>query len=139
MSLEVMITMVGLVVAGLAAIVGIWVERDARKPPRYAYGLSVLILMATFVGMFQTYQDAKQGEKLESDMARILATLDKVAAEHGEDIPELNEMVKTEIAAQNRAVSRVADPMHGLPVSLDGGTVKCTVGPKNFRLLSFTK
>lgn len=40
---------------------------------------------------------------MESDMARMLAMLDKIAAEHGDAIPELNDMVKTEIAAQSRA------------------------------------
>ena len=44
-----------------------------------------------------------------------------------------------EIQARNPAVSRVADNMHRLPVTLEGGVLKCTVGPKNFRLLSFTK
>ena len=45
----------------------------------------------------------------------------------------------SEIRANNGAVSRVADNMHSLPVRVDGGVVTCTVGPKNFRLLSFTK
>ncbi len=103
MSIEVIVTLIGLVVAGLAAVLGIWVERDPKKPPRYAYALSVLILLATIVGMFQTYMDAKEAEKMESDMARMLAMLDKIAAEHGDAIPELNDLVKTEIAAQSRA------------------------------------
>ena len=44
-----------------------------------------------------------------------------------------------EIQARNPAVREVADHMHSLPVRLDGGVVKCTVGPKNFRLLTFTR
>ncbi len=44
-----------------------------------------------------------------------------------------------QIAARAGAVSQVADNMHNLPVRLDGGAVKCTVGPKNFRLLSLIK
>ncbi|NUQ65222.1 MAG: hypothetical protein HUU20_22375, partial [Pirellulales bacterium] len=44
-----------------------------------------------------------------------------------------------EIQTRNRAVTRVADHLHHLPVGLDGGTLKCTVEAKNFRLLSFSK
>ena len=78
-NLDVMITEVGIFVAGFAAVLGIWLERDHSKPPRYAWWLSILIVLATFVGMFQTLADAKEGAKLEADMARMLATLDKIA------------------------------------------------------------
>lgn len=103
MDTDLLITIVGLSVAGLAAVLGIWVERDKTKPPRYAYALSILILLATVVGMFQCYVDAKEGEKLEADMARMLQMLDKIAANSEVEIPELDEFVKTEIAAQSRA------------------------------------
>jgi hypothetical protein len=111
MNLEIIITLVGLTVAGTAAILGIWMERDRNKPPRYAYALSVLILMATFVSMFQTYQDAKQSEKIEADMARMLQMLDKIATTSEVEIPELNEFVKTEVATQSRANPAVVQKM----------------------------
>jgi hypothetical protein len=103
MDTDLIITLVGLVVAGLAAVLGIWVERDKEKPPRYAYALSILILLATIVGMYQCYSDAKQNEKLEADMARMLQMLDKIAANTEVEIPELEEFVNTEIAAQSRS------------------------------------
>lgn len=102
-NLDVMITEVGIFVAGFAAVLGIWLERDHSKPPRYAWWLSVLIVLATFVGMFQTLADAKEGAKLEADMARMLATLDKIAQNSDVEIPELNEFVKNEVSAQARA------------------------------------
>lgn len=107
MDTDLIITIVGLSVAGLAAVLGIWVERDKTKPPRYAYALSILILMATVVGMYQCYADAKQSEKLEADMARMLQMLDKIAADSEVPIPELDSFVKTEIAAQSRANPKV--------------------------------
>ena len=42
-----------------------------------------------------------------------------------------------EIRSKNRAVNRVEDNMHGLPVRIEDGTVTCRIPPKNFRLLSF--
>jgi hypothetical protein len=102
-SLDVMITEVGILVAGFAAVLGIWLERDHSKPPRYAWWLSLLIILCTFVGMFQTLADAKEGAKLEADMARMLATLDKIAQNSEVEIPELNEFVKNEVSAQARA------------------------------------
>lgn len=120
MDTDLMITLVGLTVAGLAAILGIWVERDQTKPPRYAYALSILILLATVVGMFQCYTDAKQGEKLEADMARMLQMLDKIASSSEVAIPELDEFVRTEIATQSRANPAVVTKL-AQRVSDEGG------------------
>jgi hypothetical protein len=102
-SVDLIITEIGILVAGFAAVLGIWLERDHSKPPRYAWWLSLLIVLCTFVGMFQTLADAKEGAKLESDMARMLATLDKIAQSSEVEIPALNEFVKSEVSAQARA------------------------------------
>jgi hypothetical protein len=107
MSLEILITLAGLIVAGLAAILGMWMERDKNKPPRYAYSLSILILLATAVGMFQTYMDAKEAEKMEGDMARMLAMLEQIQSNSECEIPELQELVKTEVASQSRSNPRL--------------------------------
>jgi len=101
--MDVIITEVGIFVAGFAAVLGIWLERDRSKPPRYAWWLSLLIMLCTFVGMFQTLADAKGGEEIKQDMARMLATLDKIAQNSDVEIPELNEFVKSEVSAQARA------------------------------------
>jgi hypothetical protein len=44
-----------------------------------------------------------------------------------------------EIKCHSGAVSQIADNMHGQPVSREGGNVTCTIGAKNFRLLSFSR
>lgn len=111
LSMETIITVIGLAVAGLAAVLGIWVERDATKPPRYAYALSILILLATAVGMYQSYADAIAGQKLEADMARMLATIERIASESGDENPQLQEFMKTELTAQSRANPKVVEKM----------------------------
>ncbi|HCU34678.1 MAG TPA: hypothetical protein DGT21_04290 [Armatimonadetes bacterium] len=45
----------------------------------------------------------------------------------------------SEIRAHLPAAGRVADNLHGSPVSIEGGLVRCTIEPKNLRLLSFTE
>lgn len=111
LSMETIITVIGLAVAGLAAVLGIWVERDEKKPPRYAYALSILILLATAVGMYQSYEDALAGQKLEADMARMLATIERIASESGDENPQLQEFMKTELTAQSRANPKVVEKM----------------------------
>ena len=95
------VAMTGVLVAGLAAVLGIWMERDQSKPPRYAYALSALILLATVVSVMQSYLDAKAGEKMEEDMARMLQRMDEIAA--NSDDPALQELIGAELAAQSRA------------------------------------
>jgi hypothetical protein len=112
----VIFTLIGVAVAGLAAIVGIWMERDPRRPPRWAWALSILILMATLVSVFQSYLDAKAGEKLEEDMARMLQQLDKLA----EGNPELQAFVTSELSAQARANPDVVEKLSDRVVE-DGG------------------
>ncbi|HTJ83135.1 MAG TPA: hypothetical protein VL400_15560 [Polyangiaceae bacterium] len=100
---DVLVTQLGLIVAGMAAIIGIWVERDPDRPKRYAIWLSALIALATGVGMFQTWKDDQDQKKVEADLARVLQQLDKIASSSDVDIPELNDLLKTELAAQSRA------------------------------------
>ena len=47
-------------VAGVAAVVGLWMERDPRRPPRWAYSLSFLIVLTTIVTVATSYADNLQ-------------------------------------------------------------------------------
>ena len=96
-------TVAGLTVAALSSVLGIWLQRDEAKPPRWGILLSLLILLASSVGMAQAWLDNKQSEKMEADMARMLATLDKLA-NSGDDATnaELAAILRAEISAQAR-------------------------------------
>lgn len=96
-----LVTLMAVFVAGLAAVLGIWMERDKNKPPRYAWALSALIVLATFVSLMQSYLDQKEQDELKDDMARLLSTMDKLA--HESDDPALKELVKSELTAQSRS------------------------------------
>jgi hypothetical protein len=111
MDFDVMMALIGLTVAAMAAILGIWMERDPEKPPRYSYALSALILMATGVGMFQSWSDHQDSEKMKEDMARMLQMLDKIAQSSETEHPELNEFVRNEVTAQSRSNPRVVQKL----------------------------
>ncbi|MBN2714968.1 MAG: hypothetical protein JXX14_03880 [Deltaproteobacteria bacterium] len=115
-----LIAMIGVLIAGLASIVGIWVERDSSRPKHWAFSLSALILMTTVVSMYQSYDDALASEKMEEDLARMLAQLDRIASDSDVEIPGLNDLLAKELEAQSRSnpdvVSKVSER-----VTADGG------------------
>jgi hypothetical protein len=100
-------TVTAIFVAGLAAVLGIWMERDERKPPRYAYALSGLIVLAMLVSITQSYLDKIEQDVIKEDMARLLQTMDKLASES--DNPELLALVQSELAAQSRQNPEVVE------------------------------
>jgi len=91
-------TIIGVAVAGTAAVVGIWMERDPRRPPRWAYALSGLIVAATLVSVFQSWLDAQAAEKLEDQMAEMLITINEMASRS--DDPEVQQMAKLAFSTQ---------------------------------------
>lgn len=132
--LGLVVTVTGVLVAGFAAVLGIWMERDDRKPPRYAYALSGLILLATLVSVVQSWIDEKEQDQLEEDMARVLAKMEAIASKS--ENAELAELVKSELNVQTRAhpdvVSKLAqrvsdegrDPTEVLAKHLDAADVE---------------
>jgi len=105
LSMGLIVTMAGLFVAGLAAVLAIWMERDPNRPPRFAYALTILILTATFVGLAQAYMDAESSAKLEEDIARMLDMLDDLA--QNSDDPALADFVASEMNAQSRSNPKI--------------------------------
>ncbi len=114
------VTLVGISVAGLAAILAIWMERDPRRPAKFAAALSVLILMATGVMILQSIIDERdqvvkekvalaKRDKLEGDIARMMQTLDRLATES--DDPQLQAFMATELEAQARTNPEVVQKL----------------------------
>ncbi len=120
MGILMIITLVGISVAGLAAILAIWMERDPRRPAKFAAALSVLILMATGVMILQSIIDERdQAEKeeaatskqnkLEGDIARMMQTLDRLASDS--DDPQLQAFMAAELEAQARTNPEVVQKL----------------------------
>lgn len=109
LDLGLLLSCIGLVVTALSAVLGIWIDRDASKPRRWAFLLSLLVLMAAFGSMGEVMAEARESARLEAEMARILEKLDQLAAESND--PALQEFVTQEVQAQQRANPRVVDRM----------------------------
>lgn len=122
-----MITLAGLAVAGFSSLLGMWLERDASKPKKIAFALSFLILLATGVGMVQAMLDAEEQDKMQEDMARMLATLDKIASSSDVAIPELDNLVKSELSAQSRSNPDIVKKM-AQRVADEGGDPNAVLG-----------
>lgn len=83
-----MLTLIAVVVASVAAVVGLWMERDPRRPPRWAWSLSTLIMLTSIVTIatswYDTIQDeeaAKQAEKRAAARQAELKGENKLLAE----------------------------------------------------------
>lgn len=98
---ELWVALAAVIVAGLAAILGVWIERDADAPPATATFLSLIILLAVLVGLAQTVADVAEGEQLEDDVANMLVALDAIAQKGGN--AELTQFIAGEMQAQARA------------------------------------
>jgi hypothetical protein len=60
------LTIGAVLVAGLAAVVGLWMERDPNRPPRWAWSLTFLILITTIVTIVTSYNDKLEGDAAEA-------------------------------------------------------------------------
>lgn len=127
MSIGLIITLAGLGVAGFSSLLGVWLERDDDKPKKIAIALSVLIVLATGVGMVQAMLDEQDKEKMEGDLARMLQTLDKIASSSDVAIPELDALVKSELSAQSRSNPDVVKKM-AQRVADEGGDPNAMLG-----------
>ena len=127
MSIGLIITLSGLGVAGFSSLLGMWLERDSDKPKKIAVALSILIILATGVGMIQGVLDDEDQQKMEGDLARMLATLDKIASSSDVAIPELDALVKSELNAASRSNPDIVKKM-AQRVADEGGDPSAVLG-----------
>jgi hypothetical protein len=107
MSVAMIVSFTGVLVAGLAGVLGVWMERDSKSHLAWALLFSALILATTGVemvlSMYQTYTDGQTDEQ----MALLLERLGDLS----EDNPELGQFVAAELAVQARANPAVVSRM----------------------------
>ncbi|MDG1478531.1 MAG: hypothetical protein P8R54_03025 [Myxococcota bacterium] len=95
------VTFAGVVVAALAGVLGVWMERDREAPPKWAWVFSAIILVAMFIEMGHSIAQASEDAATEESMARVLEQLADIAASG--DNPALEQFVGAELAIQARA------------------------------------
>jgi|GEM_PF-3417693 len=105
--LPLLIAEIGIVVTTLSAAVGIWIERDREKPIRTPIALTVLVLCAAGLSIFQCRQEDVESSELEDNLAKVMLQLDEVATKSQVELPELNDVLKSELMMHGRANPRV--------------------------------
>jgi hypothetical protein len=112
------VTFVGIVVAGLAGILGVWLERDRTAPTRWAYVFTWLILIATGLKLANSIAQKAESAESEEALARVLERL-VVLSERGTN-PALERFVGAELDAQARSNPEVMERLK-VRVEANGG------------------
>ena len=101
MDLGIIVTFAGIIVAALAGVLGVWMERDRTAPPKWAWVFSTIILVAMVIELSHSVAQATEDAETEEAMARVLEQLTELA-ENG-DNPALEQFIGAELAIQARA------------------------------------
>ena len=121
MDMGMIVTFAGITVAGLAGVLGVWMERDPEAPPRWAWVFSFFIVISMGVEFTHSVAQAAEDGQTEEAMARVLEQL-TMLAEHSDD-PALQSFVSSELAAQARSNPGVMDRLEK-KVAAKGGDPK---------------
>ncbi len=107
MNIGLIVGLAGVLVAGLAGILGVWMERDAKASLILAGLFSALILFASTIELGQTVFQSFASARTDAKMATLLVRLSDLS----ENNPALSQFVAAEIATQARTnpgvVSRI--------------------------------
>lgn len=106
-ALPLFVAELGVIVTALSAIVGIWIERDREKPIKKPVALTVLVIFAGSLCMYQAWHKENEQDELEAQLAKILEELDHVAIHSEVELPDLNEALKSELLVHGRANPKV--------------------------------
>ena len=75
MELELIVTFAGIVLAGVAGVLGVWMERDREAPQRWAWVFSSLIVVAVGIEMVHSVAAEAVDSETEDRMATVLEQL----------------------------------------------------------------
>jgi len=95
------VTFAGVAVAGLAAILGVWMERDRNAPLTWGFVFSGLIVVATGVEMVHAMSATAEQNEIDAQLASVLEGMAELAAKGNN--PALEQFVGAELAVQARA------------------------------------
>jgi hypothetical protein len=79
MNLGLFTAIVALILTGLSSLIGLWVDRDPQRPPRWAVALSGMVVLSTLLGLVQLWDKHLSVRRSEEMLARILDDLDQLA------------------------------------------------------------
>ena len=103
------ITFAGVTVAGLAGILGVWMERDRGAPITSGLVFTGIIVIATGIEAFHAVGSTAEQAETDAQLATILEAMGELAAKG--DNPALEQFVGAELAVQARANPDVVSRM----------------------------
>lgn len=101
------LTFAAIMVAGVAAVVGLWMERDQARPPRWAVWLTVLILLTTGITVATSYSDSLADEERD----RTAATRFNDLKGKAEVLQSSNEQLQQAAEESKEREEKMADDM----------------------------
>lgn len=96
-----LVSMVGVVIAGLAGVLSVWMERDPDGPRRWAFTFSILIVVASGGELVNTATADARDNETDAKLATVLEAMSELAAKGNN--PALEQYVGAELAVQARA------------------------------------
>jgi hypothetical protein len=122
MDIGLIVTFSGIIVATIAGVLGVWMERDPAAPStKWAWGFSGLIITAMLIEMGHSSAAAAEGAALDEKMATVLESLAEISSRSNN--PALQSFVGSELAAQARNNPEVMKKVED-KVSAKGGDPK---------------
>ena len=121
MDLGLIVTFAGVIVATIAGVLGVWMEREREAPPKWAWVFSGLIIIAMFIEMGHSSAAAAEGAAVDEKMANVLEQLATISSKS--DNPALSSFVGSELASQARNNPDVMDKV-SKKVAASGGDPK---------------
>lgn len=99
MDVGLMVGFAGVLLAALAGMLGVWMERDRSRPPYFAILFSLLIVFASFIELGRTVVSAWNDAAAADAMAEVLEQLTEISERS--DNPELASFVGAELSRAN--------------------------------------
>lgn len=109
MDIGLIVTFAGVLVATLAGVLGVWMERDPDAPKRWAFVFSGFILVSSGVELLNSLDSAAEGARTDAKLATVLLAMSDLAAKGGN--PALEQFVGAELAVQARANPQMVKKM----------------------------
>jgi hypothetical protein len=104
-----LVSMVGVIIAALAGVLGVWMERDPDGPRRWAFVFSGLIVFASGGELINTATADARDNATDAKLATVLEAMSELAAKGNN--PALEQYVGAELAVQARANPTVVKKM----------------------------
>lgn len=124
MDIGLIVSFAGVVVATLAGVLGVWMERDPDSPRIWGFVFSAFILASSGVELVNTLDSTTEAAETDAKLATVLMAMSELAAKGNN--PALEQFVGAELAVQARANPEVVKVMEKKVVAKGGDPASVT-------------